>query len=106
MLIFNVVQECAELVDDLAMKAMNQYGKFPRKWPERDTVLFKFQGSVAVREDTSHLVQEVSEKYGGTEYTHVLSEEEGNILWTDRKNALFGILSIYPGYKGYITDVW
>ncbi|KAH8119838.1 FAD-binding domain-containing protein [Phellopilus nigrolimitatus] len=97
--------QCAELCDHLAVQAMNRFGKFPRKWIEMDTVFFKYQGSDAVRDETSRLVEQVAGKHGGTGYTHIVNEEEGDILWSDRKSTLFGVLSINPGYKGYITDV-
>ena len=59
-----------------------------------------------VREDTSRLVERVIAKYGGHGYRHITKESEVELLWADRKNALFGILRMHPGYKGYITDVW
>ena len=75
-------------------------------WVETDTVLFKFQGSEAVRDDSSMIVQKVIGKYGGFGYRHVTKEEDVEQLWADRKNLLFGLLKMHPGHKGYITDVW
>ena len=73
---------------------------------EADTVLFKYQGSEEVRADTSRLVESIVAKFGGQGYLHITKEDEAEILWADRKNALFGLLGMYPGCKGYITDVW
>ncbi|OCB85133.1 FAD-binding domain-containing protein [Sanghuangporus baumii] len=100
-----LVTECAELVDDLYIRAVKNYGTYPMKWVEADTVLFKFQGSETVRADTSRLVENVSNKYGGYGYMHITKEDEVDLLWSDRKNALFGLLQMYPGSKGFITDV-
>ncbi|KAL5531039.1 hypothetical protein ACEPAG_3915 [Sanghuangporus baumii] len=97
--------QCAELVDDLYIRAVKKYGTFPMKWVEADTVLFKFQGSETVRADTSRLVENLSNKHGGYGYLHITKEEEVELLWSDRKNALFGLLQMYPGSKGFITDV-
>lgn len=101
-----VILECAELIDELTMKALNMFGKYPHKRPEVDTVMFKYQGSDAIRADTSRIVEEVVAKYGGKEYNHITDAEEVDVLWNDRKHALIGLFKMYPGRKGYMTDVW
>lgn len=88
------------------MKALNLFGKYPQKRPEVDTVMFKYQGSEAIRADTSRIVQQVVSKFGGKNYKHVTDSEEVDILWSDRKHALNGLFKMYPGSKGYMTDVW
>ncbi|EJD00218.1 FAD-binding domain-containing protein [Fomitiporia mediterranea MF3/22] len=97
--------QCAELVDDLYIRSVKQYGTFPVTWDETDTVLFKLQGSEAVRMDTVKTVETVTHKYGGYGYMHITKEDDVESLWADRKNALFGLLKMYPGSKGFITDV-
>ena len=99
-------EECAELIDDLTMRALNIFGKYPHKRPEVDTVMFKYQGSDAIRADTSRIVEQVVAKYGGKEYKHITDPEEIDSLWNDRKFALIGLFKMYPGSKGYMTDVW
>lgn len=102
----NLPKECAELFDDISIRALNIAASFPTKWPERDTVMFKFQGSPIVRDDTAQLVEKAISKHGGSGFVHVTKEEDVELLWSGRKNMLFGVLKMYPGMKGFITDVW
>ena len=86
--------------------ALNRFGKYPRKWVEADTVLFKYQGSPEARADTSRLVDRAIRKYGGQNYEHIARRDEVDLVWSDQKTALFGILQMHTGSMGYITDVW
>ncbi|THH29532.1 hypothetical protein EUX98_g4647 [Antrodiella citrinella] len=98
--------QCVELVDDLFMRSTNMYGMSLRKWPEKDSLFFKFQGpSEASLKETARVVRGVSEKYGGFGFTLAGSEKEANDLWADRKNALYSGLALVEGCKGWSTDV-
>lgn len=89
------------------MKSTNIYGMSQRKWPEKDSLFFKFQGpSEASLKETARVVRSVSEKYGGFGFTLAGSEKEASDLWADRKNALYSGLALLEGSKGWSTDVW
>lgn len=99
--------ECVELVDDWFMRSTNLYGMSKRKWPEKDSLFFKFQGPTdASLKETARIVRKVSEKHGGFGFTLAASEKEANDLWADRKNALYSGLALLEGSKGWSTDVW
>ena len=89
------------------MKATNNYGKSVRKWPEKDSLYFKFQGqSQASLKETAAIARRISEKHGGTGWSLARHQEEADALWMDRKNMHFAGLSLVPGAKGIVTDVW
>jgi len=98
--------QCVELCDDVFMRATNKYGQSQRKWPEKDSLFFKFQGpSEASLNETARVVKEVVEKHGGTGFELAANAEEAADLWADRKNALYSGLALVEGSKGWGTDV-
>ncbi len=89
------------------MHATNLYGQSKRKWPEKDSLFFKFQGPTkASLLDTARAVQRIVEKYGGTGFTLAKDEEEAKDIWADRKNAHYSGLALVKGSKAWSTDVW
>jgi len=41
-----LIPESVELLDGPSMKVINKYGLAKRKWPEKDSLFFKFQGLI------------------------------------------------------------
>ena len=89
------------------MKATNIYGMSSRKWPEKDSLFFKFQGPTPrALQETADIVKKIAQKHGGSGFALAKSEKEASDLWTDRKNALYSSLALVPGARGWSTDVW
>ncbi|KAI0647653.1 FAD-linked oxidase-like protein [Trametes meyenii] len=98
--------QCVELCDDQFMKATNVYGMSTRKWPEKDSLFFKFQGPTPrALKETAEIVKKIAEKHGGTGFALARDDQEAHDLWTDRKNALYSSLALLPGGRGWSTDV-
>lgn len=97
--------QCIELCDDAFMRATNAYGSSERKYPEVDSLFFKFQGSKETFGETARLVRETALAFGATGFTMAESEEESKSLWADRKNGLFSTQALRPGAKVWTTDV-
>ncbi|KAI8978891.1 FAD-linked oxidase-like protein [Trametes punicea] len=98
--------QCVELCDDQFMRATNMYGMSSRKWPEKDSLFFKFQGPTQRSlQETAEIVKKITEKHGGTGFALARNEKEAHDLWMDRKNALYSSLAILPGARGWSTDV-
>ncbi|KAI6038526.1 hypothetical protein EDC04DRAFT_2868331 [Pisolithus marmoratus] len=74
-------------------------------WPEKVTLFFKFQGAEDVIHNNSNLVARVMAQHGASDYRLAENEEEGELIWQDRRNALYAGLAYLPGCKGWITDV-
>ena len=90
------------------MHATNVSGASGNKYDETDHLFFKLQGATpAAINDTAQIVQQVVKKHGGSKFKCAKTEEEGDLIWQDRKNALFTALAYAGGdAKGWLTDVW
>ncbi|KAG8729026.1 hypothetical protein FRC12_021307, partial [Ceratobasidium sp. 428] len=85
--------QCVELCDDDFMRATNVHGQSERKYPEKDSLYFKFQGSQETIKQSAAAVRAISEKHGGSGFALAKSEQEAADLWADRKNALYSSLA-------------
>ncbi|RPD67564.1 hypothetical protein L226DRAFT_529891 [Lentinus tigrinus ALCF2SS1-7] len=98
--------QCVELCDEQFMKATNIYGMSSRKWPEKDSLFFKFQGPTPrALQETADIVKTITKKHGGTGFTLARSDKEAADLWSDRKNALWSSMALIPGARAWSTDV-
>lgn len=89
------------------MKATNNYGMSLRKWPEKDSLFFKFQGPTqASLKETAKIVEKIVAKHGGTGFSFAKNDKEAVDLWSDRKNVYYSALSLLEGGRGVVTDVW
>ncbi|KZS96047.1 FAD-binding domain-containing protein [Sistotremastrum niveocremeum HHB9708] len=99
------VLQCVELVDPDFIRASNLHGVSTRKYPEQDSIFFKFQGSDAIMKETSRQVRQIVQKYGATGWHLASNKQEASDLWDDRKNGLYTSLALIPGARGWSTDV-
>jgi D-lactate dehydrogenase (cytochrome) len=116
--LLTLLAECVELCDSEFMRATNLYGSSrpgnskSLKWPELDSLFFKFQGpSAASLKETAQIARKISEKHGGSGFTLAKDDKQAETLWSDRKNALYSSLMLVQGEgeeggKGWSTDVW
>ena len=55
-----------------------------RKWPELDSLFFKFQGpSAASLKETAGIVKKIAERHGGSGFALARNEKEAEDLWQD-----------------------
>ncbi|KAF9077968.1 FAD-linked oxidase-like protein [Rhodocollybia butyracea] len=98
--------QCVELVDDLAIRALNKYGQSGVTWPENDTLFFKFQGhNKESLMESGRVVKEIVTKHGGFGFQYAKDDEQAHEFWETRKNGLYSVLAMVPGAKGWTTDV-
>ncbi|KAH9851657.1 FAD-linked oxidase-like protein [Lenzites betulinus] len=98
--------QCVELCDDQFMRATNIYGMSSRKWPEKDSLFFKFQGPTPrALKETADIVKTITAKHGATGFSLARNDKEAHDLWMDRKNALYSSLALLPSARGWSTDV-
>jgi D-lactate dehydrogenase (cytochrome) len=97
-----------EILDEVQMRSINQTGATSRKWLEKPSLFFKFNGSTDIAaQDTAKLVEEISSCNGSTSFVFASTAEEREELWSARKAALWSMLALKksPTDKVWITDV-
>lgn len=95
-----------ELMDEVQMWAANKSGYTARKWAEEPTLFFKFSGTPAYVAEQVKRAQQIAKLHNGTQFEFARDEEEGNQLWSARKEALWCSMALGPKHgKLYTTDV-
>ncbi|OWF65509.1 2-hydroxy-acid oxidase [Polynucleobacter hirudinilacicola] len=92
-----------ELVDELAIAAINQHSKLSLK--PSPTLFFEFIGSPhSVQEQAQH-AQEIVKTHGGQDFEWAIHPEDRARLWHARHNAYFACLQLQAGCRIINTDV-
>ncbi|KAF8965848.1 hypothetical protein BDZ97DRAFT_1903908 [Flammula alnicola] len=79
----------------VGIRTYQNYGISSRKWLEKDSLFFKFQGpSQASLKETASVVQRIVAKHGGTGFSLAKNEKEAEDIWQDRKNLYYSGLSL------------
>ncbi|MCP4984217.1 MAG: FAD-binding protein, partial [Gammaproteobacteria bacterium] len=92
-----------EIVDSDYIKAINAYSK--TSYPELDTLFLEFHGTRAGVAEQVQLFNEISQDFGASGFQWAEHEEDRARLWRARHDAYYAGLAVYPGYRGYVTDV-
>nr|POE58968.1 d-lactate dehydrogenase [cytochrome], mitochondrial [Quercus suber] len=87
--------EAMELLDDLAMHAVNRGGYCSIEWAEKPTLFLKIAGSTpqAVVQ-TAKAAEEAAKQSGSSSFTLAATDEAGAELWEARKTALWSTLAL------------
>ena len=92
-----------EIVDTAYIKAINAYSK--TDYPELDTLFLEFHGTTAGVAEQVRMFDEISQEFGASGFQWADKEEDRQKLWRARHDAYYAGLAVYPGYRGYVTDV-
>jgi D-lactate dehydrogenase (cytochrome) len=92
-----------EIVDRAYIKAINAYSK--TAYPELDTLFLEFHGTRAGVAEQVQMFNEISQEFGATGFQWADKEEDRQQLWRARHDAYYAGLAVYPGYRGYVTDI-
>ncbi|WP_255538486.1 FAD-binding oxidoreductase [Polynucleobacter sp. P1-05-14] len=92
-----------ELVDALAIQAINRYSKLTLN--EQPTLFFEFIGSSHSVKEQAELAQEIVSNHGGHNFEWAAHPEDRARLWHARHNAYFACLQLQPGCRIINTDV-
>ncbi|KAK4502134.1 hypothetical protein PRZ48_005557 [Zasmidium cellare] len=96
-----------ELLDETAIKCMNESGATTREWLEQPTLFLKFSGTESGVSEEIDTVKEMAHLSGNTEFVFAENEEEAEDLWGARKTMLWGsqALKKKSDDRTWITDV-
>jgi len=106
--VINVVQRAipvarAELLDPVAMDAVNRYAKLDH--PVAPTLFFEFHGSPSAVEEQARQVEAIAQANGGAEFQWSLEESERARLWQARHDAYYAVRALRPTVHAVSTDV-
>lgn len=85
-----------ELMDDLAVKAANNFPGAKVRLPEQTTLLIDFAGTEASIEQQEAQVAKMAQQHGVELWMTSKSKEEYGDIWQVRRNAIFYNFSIRP----------
>ena len=96
-----------ELLDEVAMKCINEGGGTEREWVEQPTIFFKFAGTESGVKEEVATVEGIANASGNTEFIFAQDEQEAEDLWLARKTMLWGgqALKKRDDDHTWITDV-
>jgi D-lactate dehydrogenase (cytochrome) len=92
-----------ELMDALAMKAVNQYSKLD--YAVAPTLFLEFEGSTASVAEQTKSFQAIADDFNVQSFAWATSLEDRTRLWTARHDAYFASLALKPGSRALTTDV-
>jgi D-lactate dehydrogenase (cytochrome) len=92
-----------ELLDELSVKAANNYSKLDL--PDTPLLLLEFHGSEAGVAEQAEMFGAIAEEFGGVDFAATTSTEERNKLWQARHDMYWATHQLRPGAKGVSTDV-
>jgi D-lactate dehydrogenase (cytochrome) len=92
-----------ELLDALALKAINAYSKTSLR--EAPTLFFEFHGSPASVEEQARTVEDIAASKGGMDFDWATRPEDRSRLWQARHDAYYACLGLKPGARALTTDV-
>ncbi|KAL2211582.1 FAD-binding domain-containing protein [Sarocladium strictum] len=82
-----------ELLDDSAMRFVNNSGATGRKWAELPSMFFRFSGSDSMVRDQIAIVKAAAESSSSQSFDFATGEEEAAELWSARKEALWSVMA-------------
>jgi D-lactate dehydrogenase (cytochrome) len=92
----------AELLDALAIKAINAYSHTTLN--EQPTLFLEFCGSKLQVDEQAAMVKVLIEENGGGDFQWATQPEERKRLWQPRHNAYFACLQLKLGCRSFTTD--
>lgn len=92
-----------ELMDAIAMKAVNQYSKLD--YAVAPTLFLEFEGSAASVAEQTETFKAIAEDFAVQGFAWATSLEDRTRLWTARHDAYFAGLALKPGCQALTTDV-
>lgn len=92
-----------EFLDELAVKAINEYSGL--SYPVSPLLLLEFHGSPAGVAEDARSVGEIAEGFGAIEYRSTVDTDERAKLWRARHDSFYASLALRPGSRAVTTDV-
>jgi len=92
-----------ELLDDVAIAAVNAYSKMDL--PRTAHLFLEFHGTPEGAEAAARDAEEIARDHGATGFERALEAEARNRLWRARHDAAYAAMAFRPGSRLLTTDV-
>jgi D-lactate dehydrogenase (cytochrome) len=92
-----------ELLDELQVRACNQYSKLTLK--ESPTLFLEFHGSEAGVQEQAERFGEIAAEFAGGPFEWATKPEDRSRLWQARHDVYWSVFTLRPGSKATATDV-
>ncbi len=92
-----------ELLNDVQMKAINDYSKLD--YPLKQTLFLEFHGTEAGVKEQVEQVKAITDDFGGGNFQWAERTEDRNRLWQARHDAAYAVMALQPGAAIMPTDV-
>ncbi|HEX8666230.1 MAG TPA: FAD-linked oxidase C-terminal domain-containing protein [Beijerinckiaceae bacterium] len=92
-----------ELLDELQVRACNQYSKLTLK--ESPTLFLEFHGSEAGVQEQAERFGEIAAEFEGGPFEWATKPEDRSRLWQARHDVYWSVFTLRPGSKATATDV-
>lgn len=92
-----------ELLDALALKAINRHSKTELR--EAPTLFFEFHGSPGGVKEQAEAVQAIARDHNGMDFQWATRPEDRSRLWQARHDVYYACLGLKPGARALTTDV-
>ena len=92
-----------ELLDEVQMKACNQYSGL--SYPETPHLFLEFHGSETEVQSQAETVRDIAADNDGGEFQWATRQEDRTKLWTARHRAYYADIALRPGCRSLTTDV-
>ncbi len=92
-----------ELMDSLAMAAVNRYSKLTLV--EAPTLFLEFHGSEAGVAEQAEAAAAIARDFDGADFQWAARPEDRSRLWHARHQAYYAAMALRPGARGFATDV-
>lgn len=92
-----------ELLDEISMRAVNEYATLPYK--PAPTIFFEFHGTAASVAEQAEASGDIAAEHGGSDFQWTGEREKREELWRARHHAFYAIKALRPGSYGWVSDV-
>ena len=92
-----------ELLDEVQIKAINQYKKASHE--VGPTLFVEIQGTPLGVKEQSEIFKEIANTNNALKFQWSDRSEEIEVLWSARHDAYYAALSLSPGKKAFTTDI-
>jgi len=92
-----------ELLDEFALKAVNQY--CGTQYPQQPALFIEFHGSPASTQEQAQQAQRICLEHDGSDFIWASTEADKKQMWHARHNAYYAAVAQVPGGQGWVTDV-